>query len=270
MFAGLSQSVTTPKNSTALLQHWGGIPAVAICPSTNDIYTGSRDCRIKRWSSRVKSDRATSSRSNGLSHAAPPSASTNGSISPLRCIGDLSNHTGWVSALLATPDVLVSASCDATVKIWSARDGRQLANLADIHDDYVTRLAAAPLTGRFASAGLRGHLHFWDLEAVQAVAVAAAGGAAVTDDLQSRARHTPEGGCVNSGSIYALHCTPDGRLYAFNGPEGCESCPFLDVCARMCGLAPVHLCGVCSPASHVRLKCWLFMIMDLYFSALLS
>lgn len=206
-----------------LLQHWGGISAVALCPSTNDVYTGSRDCRIKRWSSHVKAERATASRTNGSTAPAPPSASTNGSATPLRCIGDLPSHTGWVTALLATPDVLVSASYDTSVRIWSARDCRNLASLSDVHDDYVTRLAAAPQAGKFVSAGLRGHLHFWDLEALQSVALAAPNGDGVPEDIESRAHRTPEGSCVNSGSIYALHCTPDGRLYAFNGPEGCAA-----------------------------------------------
>lgn len=200
---------------------------MTICPETHDIYTGSRDCRIKRWSSR-RNDRSGSSRNNGSTPAPSPASATNGSTSTLRCIGDLAGHTGWVSALAATPEVLISASYDASVRLWSERDCRLLANLTDVHDDYVTRLAVAPHVGKFVSAGLRGHLHWWDLEALQRVATAsAAGNDEVPEDMHHRARRPPQGGCVNSGSIYALHCTPDGRLCAFNGPEGCDPAPLL-------------------------------------------
>jgi hypothetical protein len=34
---------------------------------------------------------------------------------------------------------------------------------------------------------------------------------------------------VNSWSIYALDCTPDGTVIAFNGPEGCVAAIVLHV-----------------------------------------
>lgn len=149
---------------------------------------------------------------------------------------NLLGHTGWVSSLVSTESVLISASYDTTVRVWSAKSCRQLGVLSDTHTDYVLRLAHAPTAARIVSAGLRGHLHVWDLNTLQSVSQTGSsgpggggrrdGGGGFSDDGTSPRSAGPrlvQGGYVNSGSIYALDCTPDGTIIAFNGPEGCVS-----------------------------------------------
>lgn len=225
------------------LQHWGGVTTVAICPSTNDLYTGSRDCSIKRWTQReAKRSSSKSTRSNqnqvpALYANQPPHASGSAPQTLVNC-NDLLGHTGWVSALVATESLLISTSYDTTIRLWSSRSCRQVGVLTDTHTDYVLRLAAAPTAARLVSAGLRGHLHIWDLQTLQSTyqtgGMAPGSGSrrgepmggGYAEDGGSSGDSGPrpvQGGCVNSGSIYALDCTADGTVIAFNGPEGCAS-----------------------------------------------
>jgi hypothetical protein len=169
---------------------------------------------------------------------------------------DLQAHTGWVSALVATNDLLLSASYDTTVRVWSVADCCHVADLVDTHTDYVLRLAAAPAAARLVSAGLRGHLHVWDLEELTSLTALRAGGnegLLPHDDGSLRGVLKPlSGGCVNSGSIYALDCTPDATLVAFNGPEGCASAwAHHHACVPCAPLRTIpHACHACTPSGR--------------------
>lgn len=229
------------------MQHWGGITTVAVCPSTHDVYTGSRDCCIKQWTDReAKRSSSKSSRSNHNQvpalYANQPAQESGSTPQTFVNKNDLVGHTGWVSALVATDSLLVSSSYDTTIRLWSPRACKQIGVLVDTHTDYVLRLASAPNADRIISAGLRGHLHIWDLQTLRSAGHSAPGSGGRRDSLGSDGGSPGEagprpilGGCVNSGSIYALDCTQDGTVIAFNGPEGCDSAYFCtDVIRYVC------------------------------------
>jgi WD40 repeat protein len=190
------------------VQHWGGVQAIAICPSTHHLYTGSRDFRIKRW-------------------ALPDpgsSADALDCIPAAKHVATLSAHTGWVTALAATRLALVSTSYDATIRFWNPSSSKHTHTFHGQHRDYVLCLAMASSAARFVTAGLRGHLNFWDLETCVRVTRAKGND---TDSLGKIPSPVIVGGEVSSGSIYALDCSSDGRYAAFNGDGGC---------ARSCGV----------------------------------
>jgi WD40 repeat protein len=185
------------------------VQALALCPHSHDLYTASRDLRIKRW--------------HPTSPAGLPPSERNPLDSPT-CAATLSGHTDWVTALAATPFLLVSGSYDSTVRLWSNKSDKLLHTFREPHTDYVLCLSPAINADRFVSAGLRGHLHFWDLETCVRISVAQSTEA---DENSSIPNPVVWGGLVTSGSIYALDCSADGRLAALNGGHGCvpTSCP---------------------------------------------
>lgn len=130
----------------------------------------------------------------------------------------MTGHTGWVSALAVTPLVILSASHDTTVRLWSTGSGKLQHTFRDVHSDYVLQLAVAHGASRFVSAGLQGQLTFWDLSACVRISHTAAepGG-----ERPALSNAVVRSGAVATGSIYALDCTPDGRLAAFNAQGGC-------------------------------------------------
>ena len=186
------------------MQHWGGISALALCGHSGDLLTASRDCRIKRWATlppEVAAQRAARPirrRSSAVDDAAaldagalsPRTASTEehavivdaagaqqrtGAVgahdAPAKpqqpaCVHTYSGHTSWVTALAASPLMLVSASYDTTIRFWdaAARSDRPQHTFTASHADYIMCLALAPHAARFFSAGLQGQLNFWDLE----------------------------------------------------------------------------------------------------------
>lgn len=178
--------------------------ALAVCPQTRDLYTGSRDFRIKRW---VVPDRAAAAADAAA--AAPPQPTHHTT---------LAMHSGWVTALAVTRFFLISASYDTTVRLWHLQSSRHCHTFHDHHSDYVLALASADSAARFVSAGLRGHLNFWDLETCVRIVRARREG---SDQYGKLPAPVLVGGEVASGSIYAVDVTPDGRLAAFNGQDGC-------------------------------------------------
>lgn len=178
-------------DTTERVQHWGAVAALLLCPRTRDLFTASRDFRIKRWAHPLQS----------------PS-----------CAANLSGHTGWVTCLAAYDNLLLSGSYDTTVRVWDADANAHLHTFTQQHSDYVLCLAAAPQASRLVSAGLRGQLNYWDLHACKAVAYSHSKGTSAP-----RGSPVTLGGEVSSGSIYALDVTPNGRLAAFNGTNGCVS-----------------------------------------------
>lgn len=88
------------------------------------------------------------------------------------------------------------------------------------HEDYVLQLAAAPLAGRFVSAGLRGDLHIWDLETCAPTPVAPNNSGGDHPYAPPPVAGPHLGGRVDTGSIYALDCTPDARAVAFSTANG--------------------------------------------------
>jgi WD40 repeat protein len=203
------------------VQHWGSVQALAICPTSQHLYTGSRDFRIKRW---VLPDVGSSADTVGHTPVAKHTAT-------------LSAHTGWVTALAVTDFALISASYDATVRFWNLTSSKHTYTFQGHHADYILCLALASRAARFVTAGLRGQLNFWDLETC--VRVTRAKGEEA-DSLGKIPSPVLVGGEVNTGSIYALDCSSDGRYAAyaaFNGDGGCalpfcstSLCPFIAIC----------------------------------------
>jgi WD40 repeat protein len=155
-----SSSALRSTHRFRFLQHWGGITAVALCTTAHDVYTGSSDCSIKRWTdSEVK--RSSSKSSCSKQHQVPAlyanqSAQASGSSGKSFVNShDLMGHTGWASSLAATESLLTSASYDTTIRLWSAKNCKQVGVLADTHTAYVPRLAVAQSAARLVSAPLR-------------------------------------------------------------------------------------------------------------------
>eukprot|EP00951_Prasinocladus_malaysianus_P004844 scaffold34207_cov34-Prasinocladus_malaysianus.AAC.2 len=79
-------------------------------------------------------------------------------------------HVDWVNDIELLGGLLVSCSSDRTVNVWEASStpGSCMASFHQ-HSDYVTCLSAARHRGWVASAGLRGEIVLWDLQAAAKV-----------------------------------------------------------------------------------------------------
>lgn len=75
------------------VQHWAGVEALCFGSTPGTLFTGSRDCSVKAWRQQERDGR--------WAFAA-----------------DFEAHTGWVTALVAFPDLLASASYDTTIRLW--------------------------------------------------------------------------------------------------------------------------------------------------------
>jgi WD40 repeat protein len=80
--------------------------------------------------------------------------------------GRLTNHTIAASALVFTPDgsQLVSASADATIRVWNVADRTQLGCLQSAREE-LTALAMLPDGKTLVSGGQDGSVCFWDATA---------------------------------------------------------------------------------------------------------
>lgn len=110
------------------------IEDVAFHPGGDWIATGSRDHRIKLWSTR-----------------------------PLRCEATLEGHRGVLTAIEFAPDgrTLASSSLDGTVRLWGIPSGEPTLVIAP-HDHGSNCVRFSPAGGLLVSCGRDGQLRFWD------------------------------------------------------------------------------------------------------------
>eukprot|EP00124_Ichthyophonus_hoferi_P001501 Ihof_evm11s79 gene=Ihof_evmTU11s79 len=124
-------------------QHRFGVNALKVDSERGLLYTAGRDAIIRTWDI------------NDVPVTDPI------------YLRSLEHHTDWVNDVVlgGLPDkpLLISASSDTTVKVWSAMEGVCLSTLR-CHEDYVKCLAYAPLARKFASAGFDRRICLWDLE----------------------------------------------------------------------------------------------------------
>lgn len=82
----------------------------------------------------------------------------------------IDTHKGWARAVIVSPDGKTLATCgnDHLVKLWSAADGKPIAEFAG-HEYHVYNIAFHPSGKRLASCDLRGIVLEWDLEAGKSV-----------------------------------------------------------------------------------------------------
>lgn len=70
--------------------------------------------------------------------------------------------------LVYNPHLVISASSDRTVKLWSVREPPYNAHTVGWHKDYVKCLAAANDAGWVASGGFDKRINIWDIEHAKA------------------------------------------------------------------------------------------------------
>ncbi|KAI9496618.1 WD40-repeat-containing domain protein [Zychaea mexicana] len=125
-------------------------------------------------------------------------------------------HTDWVNdiALCDSGRLVVSASSDRTVKLWSTRENGTFNNARTIgwHTDYVKSLASAQKAGWVASGGLDKKINIWDIERCQATLTAHAR----NDPLDEAATI---GHAATKASIYAMAVNPSGTMMATGSPD---------------------------------------------------
>lgn len=85
-------------------------------------------------------------------------------------LASMEHHTDWVNDIVLCNKgrTLISASCDANVKVWNTRKGYCMSTLRT-HKDYVRALAYARHKEQVASAGLDHQIFIWDVNTLNAL-----------------------------------------------------------------------------------------------------
>lgn len=169
-------------------------------------YSASRDGTVCTWKSRQEDYcQAVPPRNPRRSTGSQPSETR-----PPSLIHQIQAHTHWINdiRLVQNDRKLVSASSDATVRIWDTkrlrRGADELGTTIGRHGDFVKCLASpSPTSTWIASAGLDRKIMLWDLNHPG-------------EKLKLEARETSSGG-NDQCSIYALSATP--TILASGGPD---------------------------------------------------
>eukprot|EP00891_Asterochloris_glomerata_P005199 jgi/Astpho2/5199/Aster-x1280 len=173
-------SVLFPRTESS--QHGAGINAVALSSGTGQLFTASRDATVKRWD--------VTGKSPVWSHS-------------------YEGHTDWVTGVALLQDVLITCSRDQSCKAWLRDKAPRKCRLqhSNLHDDYITCLAAARHNYMVVTAGLRGELGFWDVH--KGLEVSRQPRAGLNEPVQPTLRWQPR-----KESIYAVAISDDGVLCA--------------------------------------------------------
>jgi WD40 repeat protein len=166
---------------TPLAGHASWVRALACHPKEPLLFSGGYDGKVIAWPADAESPQ------------------------PLRVIDA---HRGWVRAVAVSPDGATLASCgnDHLVKLWSATDGKPLAELHG-HDCHVYNVAFHPSGTALVSADLKGVVKQWDLVKY-----------APTRELDAKVLHKYDTGFLaDIGGIRAIAFSGDGGLLACAG-----------------------------------------------------
>ena len=173
-----------------------------VAESYNPRYSGGRDGLICVW--RLDSDferHGADTDHQGLHLCASTHQTKNATIFHKQ----VQAHTDWVNDILLTQSnsALVSASSDATVKLWRPNSEQDAApKTVGLHSDYVKCLASpGPYSEWIASGGLDHKIRLWDLNG---------GGQRLQIDAGETERSA-------KNSVYAL--SVKGSILASGGPE---------------------------------------------------
>lgn len=132
----LSYQLRQPGHAEA---HWAGVNSAALDLEGKRLFTAGKDGTIRSWDKDGKSG---------------------------RCNLCLEGHSDWVTDIgFSKGGVLISASCDKSIRMWDPKEGSHL-RCIDQHGDYVLSLATSSRSCFFASGGLGGEVYLWDAQAL--------------------------------------------------------------------------------------------------------
>lgn len=126
-----------------------GVNSLQFDPATNRLYTAGRDSIIRVW--QRDQEHCENVKDGGYETS-------------------MEHHTDWVNDIVLCNKgrTLISASCDANVKVWNTRRGYCMSTLRT-HKDYVRALAYARHKEQVASAGLDRQIFIWDVNTLNAL-----------------------------------------------------------------------------------------------------
>jgi WD repeat-containing protein 48 len=161
--------------------HRGGINALRYDPKNDRLYTAGRDSIIRAWDcKRYGSDMYEYS---------------------------MEHHTDWVNdiVLVNSGKHILSASSDATIKLWNAQKGTCMSTLRT-HKDFVKCLAYAKDKEQVASGGFDNNIFLWDVNVL--TALTAVNNTVTTSTFTG-----------NEHSVYSLAMNSSGTVLVSGSPE---------------------------------------------------
>eukprot|EP01134_Creolimax_fragrantissima_P008423 CFRG8423T1 len=147
----LSYELRTTSHET---KHRFGINALAVDYYNSLLYTAGRDATVRVWD--------ISSTVEQTEYVDEDKARTD-----IKYLRSSNSHTDWVNDMFLTEDgcTVVTCSSDKTVRVIDTERMLSEASLT-AHTDYVKCLAYSATANRFASAGLDGSVHLWNLDTI--------------------------------------------------------------------------------------------------------